>query len=82
MQNLLGPTQLDMASHIRVQLNTMAPMFSVRGIGDLAASVTLGFLFDRFESWTYKLLCGTFGWAVWGMLGGHHWNMGMGGGSM
>ena len=69
VQNLLGPTQLDMASRVRLQLNTMAPMFSIRGIGDLAASVTLGFLFDRFENWTYRLLCGVFGWAVWGMLG-------------
>ena len=65
VQNLLGPTQLDMASRVRLQLNTMAPMFTIRGIGDLAASVTLGFLFDRFENWTYRLLCGVFGWAVW-----------------
>ena len=50
----------------------MAPMFSVRGIGDLATSVAMGFLYDRFEGWTYKLLCVTFGWAVWGMWGGQY----------
>lgn len=53
---VFGPTLLDIASHLSVDVGVLAVMFTCRALGSGVGSVASGVVIDKFATWSYTTL--------------------------
>ncbi|KAL5515096.1 hypothetical protein EMCRGX_G000218 [Ephydatia muelleri] len=54
--SVIGPTLLDLAGRLTVEIDVVALVFPVRAIGAFIGTATSGFVLDRFQRYSYTMI--------------------------
>ncbi len=57
---VFGPTLLDFAEHLGVGIEVLVIMFTCRAIGGAVGSVVSGIIMDKWEQYSFTILCVTY----------------------
>ena len=53
---VIGPTLLDLASSLSVDIATLSSMLLIRAVGMVIGTIGIGVLLDRVGGWTYTII--------------------------